>query len=136
MSYSFYTCGGGVVQVKGIIWVGTVTSNRRQTVDFFADRLGMEVTTDVTGFSRLRAENGDRLEVFEPAAADHEQLDGGTIAGLWVDDIEAAHRELTDGGVADVTDLERGPDGHRWFYFRAPDGNRYELCEHPRPRPR
>jgi hypothetical protein len=52
-----------------------------------------------------------------------------------VDDVEEARRELLAAQVDGVTELEPGVDGHRWFYFRAPDGNFYELCEHPLPRP-
>ena len=123
------------MQVKGIIWVGSSVDDRAVTRDFFADHLGMEITTDVRGFTQLTATNGDRLELFGPDSEEHDHLDTGPVAGLWVDDIESAHDSLRRAGVSDVTDLEQGADGHRWFYFRAPDGNYYELCEHPRPRP-
>ncbi len=123
------------MRIKGIIWVGSATDDRAATADFFSNQLGMQVIVDVRGFTQLAVENGDRLELFGPNSREHELLDSGPIAGLWVDDIELAHRELTEVGVDGLTDLEQGPDGHRWFYFRAPDGNFYELCEHPRPRP-
>lgn len=123
------------MKIKGIIWVGSSTDDRSATSRFFEEHLGMAVTTDVPGFTQLTVENGDRLELFGPDSVEHDQLDTGPVAGLWVDDIEAAHEELAGAGVQDLTRLERGPDGHRWFYFRAPDGNYYELCEHPRPRP-
>ncbi len=123
------------MHIKGIIWVGSAAENRQRTAAFFADILGMELTVDVPGFSRLVAGNGDLLEVFGPDSAEHDHLDTGPVAGLWVEDIRGAHRELVDADVEGVTDIERGPDGHRWFYFKAPDGNFYELCEHPNPRP-
>jgi catechol 2,3-dioxygenase-like lactoylglutathione lyase family enzyme len=123
------------VRVRGIIWVGTATDDRVGTAAFFSERLGMEVITDVPGFTRLVTEDGDLFEIFGPDSIEHDHLDTGPVAGLWVEEIEKAHRELVSAGVDGVTDLEQGPDGHRWFYFRAPDGNFYELCEHPRPRP-
>ena len=123
------------MHIKGIIWVGSATEDRRATASFFSERLGMEVTVDVPGFTRLSAENGDLLEVFGPDSREHDQLDTGPVAGFWVDDVVAAHAELAAADVNGLTDIERGPDGHRWFYFRAPDGNFYELCEHPQPRP-
>jgi catechol 2,3-dioxygenase-like lactoylglutathione lyase family enzyme len=123
------------VHIKGIIWVGSATEDRRATASFFSERLGMEVTVDVPGFTRLSAENGDLLEVFGPDSREHDQLDTGPVAGFWVDDVIGAHAELAAADVNGLTDIERGPDGHRWFYFRAPDGNFYELCEHPQPRP-
>ena len=123
------------MHVKGIIWIGSATEDRKRTAAFFADQLGMNLAVDVPGFSRLTADNGDLLEIFGPDSAEHDHLDTGPVAGFWVDDIVGAHTELTDAEVEGVTPIERGPDGHRWFYFKAPDGNFYELCEHPRPRP-
>ena len=123
------------MEVKGIIWVGSATDDREATAAFFTEHLGLQVGLDVSGFTQLIAANGDRVELFGPDSMEHEQLDTGPVAGLWVDDVEAAHAELEAAGVADITDVERGSDGHGWFYFRAPDGNYYELCEHPRPRP-
>jgi catechol 2,3-dioxygenase-like lactoylglutathione lyase family enzyme len=123
------------MHIKGIIWVGSSTEDRHRTTAFFADVLGMELAVDVPGFSRLAAGNGDLFEIFGPDSAEHGYLDTGPVAGLWVEDIIGAHTELVDAGVDGVTDIEIGPDGHRWFYFKAPDGNFYELCEHPRPRP-
>ena len=125
----------GGLKVKGIIWVGTAVDDRKATADFFTEKLGMPVVTDVPGFTRLGFENGDRLELFGPDSVEHEHLDTGPVAGFWVEDIEEAHRELLESETEAVTDFETGPDGHRWFYFRAPDGNVYELCEHPTPRP-
>ena len=123
------------MHIRGIIWIGSATDNRRLTSSFFAERLGMEVTVDVPGFTRLSAENGDLLEIFGPDSREHDQLDTGPVAGFWVEDVVEAHAELATAKVEGLTGIERGPDGHRWFYFRAPDGNFYELCEHPRPRP-
>ena len=124
-----------VMQVKGIVWVGSVTDDRDPTTRFFSEVLGMPVETNVPGFSRLVAANGDRLELFGPDSVEHDRLDTGPVAGLWVDDAQEARNEMVEAGVDVVTDLETGPDGHRWFYFNAPDGNFYELCEHPHPRP-
>ena len=121
--------------VKGIIWVGSATDNRSLTAAFFSEHLGMKMITDVPGFTRLRAENGDLLEIFGPDSSEHGYLETGPVAGLWVDDIEGAHTELEAAGVDGLTAMQQGGDGHRWFYFRAPDGNFYELCEHPLPRP-
>ncbi len=123
------------MQVKGIIWLGSATEDLEANTSFFSEVLGMPVVTNVRGFTRLAAENGDRLEFFGPDSVEHDQLDTGPVAGLWIDDAEEARRELLEAGVTEVTELEQGRDGHHWFYFKAPDGNYYEMCEHPRPRP-
>lgn len=94
----------------------------------------MPIVTNVEGFTRLAAENGDRLELFGPDSVEHEFLDRGPVAGFWVDDAAEARLELIESEVEHVTSLETGADGHSWFYFRAPDGNFYEMCEHPGPR--
>ena len=119
--------------VKGIIWAGVSVDDRAAMRDFFSGRLGLDITTDVPGFTQLTASNGDRLELFGPDSAEHDQLDTGPVAGFWVDDVEAAHAELAE--VTEVTDIERGADGHGWFYFTDPEGRYFEACEHPRPRP-
>lgn len=118
------------MEVKGIIWVGTATARRAELAAFFADRLGMAVNTHSDGFTRLTTGNGDRVEIFGPESTEYSHLDTGPVAGFWVDDAPAARAELIAQGVDSCTPIETGPDGHRWFYFRAPDGNYYELCEH------
>lgn len=123
------------MRIKGIIWVGSAVDDRLGATEFFTEHLGMELTTNVPGFTQLSLENGDRLELFGPDSAEHDHLDTGPVAGFWVDDLDEAHRELLALPATEVTELEQGRDGHRWFYFRAPDGNFYELCEHPSPRP-
>lgn len=123
------------MRVKGIIWVGTAVDDSNAGASFFADVLGMEVTTSVKGFARLEAANGDRLELFGPDSVEHDQLDTGPVAGFWIDDVAEARKELIAAGVSSCTEIERGPDGHAWFYFRAPSGYYYELCEHVAPRP-
>jgi len=124
-----------VMEIRGIVWVGSATDNREGTTRFFADVLGMPLETNVPGFSRLVAANGDRFELFGPDSVEHDYLDTGPVAGLWVDNAKEAHAELIEAGVDVITDLETGQDGHSWFYFKAPDGNFYELCEQPQPRP-
>ena len=93
------------MHIKGIIWVGSATEDRRATASFFSERLGMEVTVDVPGFTRLSAENGDLLEVFGPDSREHDQLDTGPVAGFWVDDVVGAHAELAAADVNGLTDI-------------------------------
>lgn len=120
------------MQVKGIIWVGTATASQEALSTFFQNHLGMKLATQVGGFTRLTTANGDRVEIFGPQSAEYAQLDTGPVAGFWVDDARAAREELVAAGVEVCTEIEVGVDGHAWFYFRAPDGNYYELCEHNR----
>ena len=112
-----------------------MTDDREASASFFSNVLGMEATANVKGFTRLLAANGDRFELFGPDSAEHDQLDTGPVAGFWIADAEDARRELIAAGVDSCTEIERAGDGHAWFYFRAPSGHYYELCEHIDPRP-
>lgn len=123
------------MEVKGINWVGSITDDPEATMRFFADVLGMKVVVHVHGFIQLAARNGDRLEVFGPESAEHAHLDTGPVAGFLIDDAETARAEMLAAGVDSVTEIETGPDGHRWFYFKAPDDNIYEIGESAAPRP-
>lgn len=51
----------------------------------------------------------------------------GTAAGLQlvVDDIEAAHAELSGRGV-EISEITRGPGG-AFVFFQDPDGNRWSV---------
>jgi len=122
------------MDVKGIIWLGSVTDSRPEMSAFMQMHLGLSVDVDIAGFTRLLAANGDRVELFGPGSEEHELLDTGPVAGFLVDDAAAARSEMLANGVPDVTKLYRARDGHHWFYFRAPDGNYYELCESSTPR--
>jgi hypothetical protein len=51
----------------------------------------------------------------------------GPVALFEVDDIRAAHTELSGAGVETVGALERDSKWE-WLHFRAPDGNLYALA--------
>ncbi len=123
------------MEIERISWLGSATDDRHAMTEFFRDRLGMKVTVDVSGFTRLTTANGDRIEFFGPDSVEHDQLDTGPVAGFLVEDVAAARAELVEAGVSSCTEIEHSNDGHQWFYFRAPDGNFYELCETHEPRP-
>lgn len=123
------------MRIKGIIWVGAAVEEMGSAKDFFVGRLGLDIESEVPGFTRLVAENGDRVELFGPDSSEHDQLDTGPVAGFWVEDIAEAHAELAVSQFDSLPPISTGPDGHRWFYLRAPDGNFYEICEKASPRP-
>ncbi len=81
------------MQKKGIIWVGSAADDRQATAAFFTEHLGFRKSVDVPGFTQLLAENGDRLELFGPDSVEHDQLDTGPVAGLWVENVQEAHQD-------------------------------------------
>jgi hypothetical protein len=91
------------MNVKGIIWVGSMADDLGATTRFFSEVLEMPVFTDVEGFIRLAAENGDRLELFGPNSVEHSVLDAGPVAGFWVENAEEARRELMAAGASSIS---------------------------------
>jgi catechol 2,3-dioxygenase-like lactoylglutathione lyase family enzyme len=68
--------------------------------------------------------------VFHPTSPYAEHHDGHPVAGFLVDDVPAARAELEAAGVELVGPIESSED-FVWQYFRAPDGNLYELTSGP-----
>ena len=120
--------------LEGLNWVITCTANFDQSVAFFRDVMGLAVTTEgtpvtdtqFTRYAQIGLPIGDTLEIVEPEAAVRE-LYTAPIVSFTVDDVVQARRELEDRQIAVVAPLFRTKDGWAWTYFRAPDGNIYQL---------
>jgi catechol 2,3-dioxygenase-like lactoylglutathione lyase family enzyme len=116
------------MQVRGIAWLGTRTAQFEQMVDFTTDVLGLAASHREDGLAIFPLENGDTLEIFDPQHEGGGHPDG-VAGGFLVDSAEEAAAELKTKGV-EVSDV--GSAGEfRWVYFRAPDGNLYELTSGP-----
>ena len=113
------------MKVKGLTWLGTRTPRFAQMVDFAEERLGLHATMREGGMAVFQLEDGSLFEVFAPGDPGGGHPERGAVAGFHVDDVEAAHDELELAGV-EVSAIESAGTG-AWFYFRAPDGNLYEL---------
>jgi predicted enzyme related to lactoylglutathione lyase len=119
---------------EGINWVITCTTNFEQTVAFFRDVMGLVVTaegipvTDIqfTRYAQITLPTGGVLEIVEPTA-EVQQLYTAPIASFTVDDVRQARRELEDRQIVFVAPIFSTKDGWGWTYFRAPDGNIYQL---------
>jgi hypothetical protein len=120
--------------IEGINWVITCTANFEQTVAFFRDIMGLVITaegipvtdTQFTRYAQLAMPMGGVLEIVEPTA-DVRQVYTAPIVSFTVDDMLQARRELEDRQIAFVAPIFRTQDGWGWIYFRAPDGNIYQL---------
>jgi catechol 2,3-dioxygenase-like lactoylglutathione lyase family enzyme len=113
------------VKVRGLTWVGTRTPRFEEMVDFAERRLGLEPNRREEGMTLFQLDDGSLLEVFAPGHPAGGHPDSGAVAGFHVDDVEAARDELAAAGVEVSAVHSSGPGA--WFYFRAPDGNLYEL---------
>jgi predicted enzyme related to lactoylglutathione lyase len=121
------------MRVRGISWVGVKTDAYRQMKDFFADVAGMAVDYERPDFAVFRLPNGDKLEVFGPAAADPPEQFAveKVVASLLVDDLDEAIEELRAAGVELIGSKQGGGEGYFWQHFRAPDGKVFELVCDP-----
>lgn len=118
----------GPMEVKGIAWLGTRTAQFEEMASFAEDVLGLKAKLREGGMAMYELPRGDLFEVFdeEHPAGGHP---AGVAGGFLVDDAEAAVAELRAAGI-EVTAVECAGD-YRWAYFRAPDGNLYEVTSGP-----
>jgi catechol 2,3-dioxygenase-like lactoylglutathione lyase family enzyme len=116
------------MELKGIVWLGTRTARFDEMVAFTRDVLGLELKHAEDGLAVFELPDGETFEVFD----EHHPGGGhpdGVAGGFHVDDAEAAAVELRAAGL-EVSEVgNAGP--FRWAYFRAPDGNLYEVTSGP-----
>jgi catechol 2,3-dioxygenase-like lactoylglutathione lyase family enzyme len=116
------------VKLKGVVWLGTRTARFEEMVSFAQDVLGLEPKHAEDGLAVFELPDGGTFEVFDERHPGGGHPDG-VAGGFLVDDAEAAAAELRAAGV-EVSELGTAGD-FRWAYFRAPDGNLYEVTSGP-----
>lgn len=118
------------MQVRGLVWLGTATDRFDESVTFFRDVLRLPVVVDEPDFVALQLPDTSLVEVFAPGSPYARHHDTAPVAGFLVDDVEVARDELAAAGIELVGEVEVSED-YRWQYFRAPDGNLYEITSGP-----
>jgi catechol 2,3-dioxygenase-like lactoylglutathione lyase family enzyme len=122
------------MRITGIDWILAPTRNFQQSVTFFRDVMGMTVTDDgipVTDtqfcrYAQFKMPNGVVLEIVEPNET-LARLYHSPIVSITVDDVAQARRELESRQIEFLTPILDTRQGSGWTYFRAPDGNVYQL---------
>jgi catechol 2,3-dioxygenase-like lactoylglutathione lyase family enzyme len=116
------------MELRGVVWLGTRTARFDEMVAFARDVLGLELKHGEDGLAVFALPDGDTFEVFDERHPGGGHPDG-VAGGFLVDDAGVAADELRAAGV-EVSEL--GSAGEfRWAYFRAPDGNLYEVTSGP-----
>jgi predicted enzyme related to lactoylglutathione lyase len=121
------------MRVKGVSWVAVKTDQYASMAAFFRDILGLDAIAERDDFLVFRMPDGDQVEIFGPNGPDpveqfaHERV----VAGLLVDDIDAAIAELRAAGIELIGEHANAGRGYSWQHFRAPDGKVFELCSDP-----
>ena len=113
------------MQVAGLTWVGTRTAAFEEMIEFAERVLGLTASLRDEGMALFHLEDGSLFEVFAPDTPAGGHPETGVVAGFHVPDVHAARAELERGGV-EVSELYSSGPG-AWAYFRAPDGNLYEI---------
>ena len=119
---------------EGIRWIGAATTNFDETVAFFRDVMGLAVTeegvpvtdTQFTRYAQIKMPNEVVLEIVKPSETVR-QLYKAPIVSITVDDVAQTRREMEDKHIKFVTPIFDTKEGWGWTYFRAPDGNVYQI---------
>ena len=119
------------MKVKGIVWLGTRTSNFEAMLHLYRDIMGLPVTHAEPGFVVMELPNGDLVEIFGDDSP-HNSFFNHPVAGFLVDDIAAARAEMESQGIEFIGETEVMEVGYAWTHFRAPDGFVYELTYSPK----
>src|SRR2546422_3666371 len=117
------------MQAKGIVWLGTRTPRFEEMVTFTEGVLGLRARLRAKGLAVFELPNGDAFEIFDEEHPGGGHPPHGVVGGFLVDDADAAVAELRATG-AEVSGVQSAGE-YRWAYFRAPDGNLYEVTSGP-----
>ena len=112
-------------RVLAISWIGVGTDRYDETLGLFRDILGLESVVEVERQAILQTPVGQQVELFGREGPGKTNNTPPTIA-FEVDDFDAACATLRANNVELVG--EPGAwEGHRWQYFRAPDGYLFSI---------
>ena len=115
--------------VTGISHMAVYTSNPAATERFYTQALGATKANDPENPKGVvyRFSAAQYVEVL-PLPEQHSisRLDHVAFATA---DVAALHGYLEAHGAKELTAVERGSDGSRWFYAHDPEGNRIEFVQ-------
>ena len=118
--------------VDGFSWIGLLTEEFDETVEFYTEVLGFElVSLDVAKYvAKFRLPSGQLYDVYGPRNrirhAKYRAMDGPVI-GLQVDDVVERRREMMSQGVRFITEVESNGDGVGRAFFVGPDERLYVI---------
>jgi catechol 2,3-dioxygenase-like lactoylglutathione lyase family enzyme len=113
------------MKVLGLTWLGTRAAQFDEMVRFAEDVLGLTRSFEKEGLVGFELPDRSVFEVFAPGGFAGGHPPEGVVGGFTVDDVTAAQAELSAAGI-EIGELQTAGGGV-WAYFRAPDGNLYEL---------
>ncbi len=119
--------------IDKLMMFSMAVSDMPKAKEFYADKLGLKVTTDYRQdddnwwVSLALPEGGITITL----STNHGNMKPGAMVVYFATaDIDAAHKELSDKGikVSKIGDDLHGPgSGTKWFNFEDPEGNLVHL---------
>ena len=119
----------GEIKITRINHVGIPISDRKKTLPFYRDVLGLNVIpSQVDGSTVIWTQlaDGAMIHPIEPAEGNERNPASWHVA-LQVDDIDAAREKMVEEGYEITSEGERH-DGQRFLFVNDPDGNRIEIA--------
>jgi catechol 2,3-dioxygenase-like lactoylglutathione lyase family enzyme len=113
------------MKITGLAWLGTRAADFDAMVRFSEEVFGLRQAFAHDGVVGFELPDGSLFELFAPGAPAGGHPPEGVVGGFRVEDLAGARAELEEAGL-EVGELHAAGGG-AWFYFRAPDGNLYEL---------
>jgi catechol 2,3-dioxygenase-like lactoylglutathione lyase family enzyme len=98
-----------------------------EIIDRFENERGKTVMTKLTGTAINITQHDDANSL---PSVPLDRFNGIEHIGFEVDDLERNLEELKSKGAEIITPIESGNRQNRWFFVRAPDGVRIEMCEY------
>ncbi|MEN3971139.1 VOC family protein [Sphingomicrobium sp. XHP0235] len=108
------------MRIIGIGWMGVGTDDHAEMHRFFSETLGLTVDETAADQSILSMPSGQQVEIFGRDGPGKRNNTPPTIA-FTVEDFDDARDHLVAEGVELVGEPGSWA-GHRWQYFRGPDG--------------
>ena len=118
----------GEIKITRINHVGIPISNRKKTLPFYRDVLGLNVIpSQVDGDTVIWTQlaDGAMIHPIEPGEGNERNPASWHVA-FQVEDIDAAREKMVELGFEITSEGERH-DGQRFLFVFDPDGNRIEM---------
>ena len=118
----------GEIKITRINHVGIPISNRKKTLPFYRDVLGLNVIpSQVDGDTVIWTQlaDGAMIHPIEPGEGNERNPASWHVA-FQVEDIDAAREKMVELGFEITSEGERH-DGQRFLFVFDPDGNRIEI---------
>ena len=115
------------VRIKTINHVGIPIWDRRVSLPFYRDVLGLQVIPSMVDSSNIvwtRTLDGTMVHLIEPS--DGETL-GKPHVAFEVNDFDSAVESIQNSGYPEVSDVGERHDGQRYIFVNDSDGNRLEF---------